>query len=164
MRQTEIRHDVIANRRARYGRSSHSFRLAYSAPTARLRRRSASQLRQFVHKAQIDLHDSFEKVISCYGGQVYGTVRLPREPVRDMKPPTRSLCDGERIDQHVAIWLGDFLHGYFGVLQRCSLGIVVPVLNWFPRSQAASFPRPATFSPHTRLLAPTVGATVMTAA
>jgi len=71
----------------------------------------------------------------------------------------------ERIDQHVAIWLGDFLHGYFGVLQRCSLGIVVPVLNWFPRSQAASFPRPATYSPKVipgswRLL----GATVMTAA
>ena len=71
----------------------------------------------------------------------------------------------ERIDQHVAIWLGDFLHGYFGVLQRCSLDIVVPVLNWLSRSQAASFPRPATYSPKVipgswRLL----GATVMTAA
>ena len=72
----------------------------------------------------------------------------------------------ERIDQHVAIWLRDFLHGYFGVLQRCSLGIVVPVLNWFPRSQAASFPRSGYLlsQGHTRLLALTVGATVMTAA
>ena len=67
--------------------------------------------------------------------------------------------------KQVPIRLGDLLQRIplLSSVQRCSLGIVVPVLNWFPRSQAASFPRPATFSPSYPARS-AYSATVMTAA